>query len=182
MEGAGAAGVELDSHGFIKVDEWQNTSHPDIHAVGDVCGKALLTPVAIAAGRRLAERLYNNKPNSKLDYENIPTVIFTHPPIGTVGLTEHEAIEKFGKENIKVYTTTFTPMYHAVTKRKTKTFMKLVCLLPNEKVVGLHGIGLGVDEMTQGFAVAVKMGATKQDFDDTVAIHPTSAEEFVTMR
>eukprot|EP01099_Mayorella_cantabrigiensis_P001573 TRINITY_DN1705_c0_g1_i1.p1 TRINITY_DN1705_c0_g1~~TRINITY_DN1705_c0_g1_i1.p1 ORF type:complete len:474 (-),score=117.87 TRINITY_DN1705_c0_g1_i1:52-1440(-) len=176
------AGVELDAHGFIKVDDWQNTSHPDIYAVGDVCGKALLTPVAIAAGRRLAERLYNNKPDSKLDYENIPTVIFTHPPIGTVGLTEHEAIEKYGKENIKVYTTSFSPMYHAVTKRKTKTYMKLVCLLPNEKVLGLHGIGLGLDEMVQGFSVAIKMGATKQDFDDTVAIHPTSSEEFVTMR
>jgi len=177
-----AAGVELDSHGFIKVDEWQNTSHPDIYAVGDVCGKALLTPVAIAAGRRLAERLYNNKPDSKLDYDNIPTVIFTHPPLGTVGLTEHEAIEKHGKENIRVYTTSFTPMYHAVTKRKTKTFMKLVCLLPNEKVLGLHGIGMGVDEMIQGFSVAIKMGATKKDFDDTVAIHPTSSEELVTMR
>jgi len=177
-----AASVELDSQGFVKVDDWQNTSHPDIYAVGDVCGKALLTPVAIAAGRRLAERLYNNKPDLKLDYDNIATVIFTHPPIGTIGLTEQEAIDKYGKENIRVYTTSFSPMYHAVTKRKTKTFMKLVCLLPNEKVLGLHGIGLGLDEMVQGFSVAIKMGATKTDFDDTVAIHPTSSEEFVTMR
>lgn len=176
------AGVKLDSHGFIQADEYQTTSTPSIFALGDVCGKWLLTPVAIAAGRRLAERLFNNKTNLKLDYVNIPTVVFSHPPIGTVGLTEEEAEKKFGRENLKIYTSKFTNMYHAVTERKTSTAMKLVTVLPDEKIVGLHSIGIGSDEMLQGFAVAVKMGATKQDFDDTVAIHPTASEEFVTMR
>jgi len=177
-----AAGVHLDSRGFIEVDEWQNTSNAGTYAIGDVTGRFLLTPVAIAAGRKLSDRLFGGHLEAKLDYFDIPTVVFSHPPIGTIGLTEQEAIEKFGSENIKVYTSNFTNMYHAVTKRKTKTSMKLVCLLPLEKIVGLHSIGLGSDEMLQGFAVAVRMGATKSDFDRTVAIHPTAAEEFVTMR
>uniref|UniRef100_A0A8D0H7L2 Glutathione reductase n=1 Tax=Sphenodon punctatus TaxID=8508 RepID=A0A8D0H7L2_SPHPU len=173
--------LKLDARGHIIVDEFQNASRKGIYAVGDVCGKALLTPVAIAAGRKLAHRLFEGKEDSKLDYSNIPTVVFSHPPIGTVGLTEAEAISTYGKENVKVYTTSFTPMYHAVTKRKTKCIMKLVCAGKEEKVVGLHMQGLGCDEMLQGFAVAVKMGATKADFDNTVAIHPTSSEELVTL-
>nr|XP_009685585.1 PREDICTED: glutathione reductase, mitochondrial [Struthio camelus australis] len=175
-------GVKVDAKGHIVVDEFQNTTRKGIYAIGDVCGKALLTPVAIAAGRKLAHRLFEGRQDSKLDYTNIPTVVFSHPPIGTVGLTEDEAISAHGKENVKIYSTSFTPMYHAVTKRKTKCVMKLVCAGKEEKVVGLHMQGLGCDEMLQGFAVAIKMGATKADFDNTVAIHPTSAEELVTLR
>uniref|UniRef100_A0AAA9T5M0 Glutathione reductase, mitochondrial n=3 Tax=Bos TaxID=9903 RepID=A0AAA9T5M0_BOVIN len=175
-------GIQTDDKGHIIVDEFQNTNVKGVYAVGDVCGKALLTPVAIAAGRKLAHRLFECKEDSKLDYDNIPTVVFSHPPIGTVGLTEDEAIYKYGKENVKTYSTTFTPMYHAVTKRKTKCVMKMVCANKEEKVVGIHMQGIGCDEMLQGFAVAVKMGATKSDFDNTVAIHPTSSEELVTLR
>jgi len=176
-----AAHVKL-AGGHIAVDEYQNTSAPYTYAIGDVTGKWLLTPVAIAAGRRLAERLFNNKTNLKLDYENIPSVIFSHPTIGTIGLTEEEAIAKHGKDNIKIYFSKFTNLYHAITARKVETRMKLVTLLPDEKILGLHTIGIGSDEMLQGFSVAIKMGATKADFDNTVAIHPTAAEEFVTMR
>ncbi|XP_075717961.1 glutathione reductase, mitochondrial [Rhinoderma darwinii] len=175
-------GLELDEKGHIVVDEFQNTSRKGIYAVGDVCGRALLTPVAIAAGRRLAYRLFEGQEDSKLDYNNIPTVVFSHPPIGTVGLTEEEAVNAKGRENVKIYTTSFSPMYHAITRRKTKCVMKLVCVDKEEKVVGLHMQGLGCDEMLQGFAVAIKMGATKKDFDNTVAIHPTSSEELVTLR
>ncbi|MGX7243975.1 glutathione-disulfide reductase [Enterococcus quebecensis] len=174
--------VELGDHGVVKVDKFQNTSQSGIYAVGDVIGKIDLTPVAIAAGRRLSERLFNGKVNEYLDYETIPTVVFTHPPIATVGLTENEAVEKYGDENIKIYQSTFTPMYFALGEYRQKCDMKLLCVGEEEKIVGLHGIGLGVDEMLQGFAVAIKMGATKKDFDNTVAIHPTGSEEFVTMR
>ncbi|XP_044180611.1 glutathione reductase, mitochondrial-like [Acropora millepora] len=175
-------GIEVDKQGHIKVDEYQNTSRDGVYALGDVCGRALLTPVAIAAGRRLAHRLFDGKTHLKLDYNNIPTVVFSHPPIGTVGLTQEEAEAMHGKDKIKIYQSTFTNMYHAVTTRKTSTKMKLVCLLPDEKIIGLHILGINSDEMLQGFSVAVKMGATKQDFDDTVAIHPTASEELVTMR
>ncbi|XP_067413061.1 glutathione reductase, mitochondrial isoform X2 [Emydura macquarii macquarii] len=175
-------GLQLDAKGHIVVDAFQNTSRKGIYAVGDVCGKALLTPVAIAAGRKLAHRLFEGKQDSKLDYSNIPTVVFSHPPIGTVGLTEEEAISTYGRENVKTYITSFTPMYYAVTQRKTKCVMKLVCANKEETVVGLHMQGLGCDEMLQGFAVAIKMGATKTSFDETVAIHPTSSEELVTLR
>jgi len=176
------AGVELDARGYIVTDEYQNTSVPGIYAVGDNTGRAQLTPVAVAAGRRLSERLFNNKPNEKLDYTDIPTVVFSHPAIGTVGLTETEARKEFGDDEVKVYTSSFTAMYTAITAHRQPTKMKLVCAGENEKVVGIHIIGLGADEMLQGFAVAMKMGATKADFDNTVAIHPTSAEELVTMR
>ncbi|WP_196139082.1 glutathione-disulfide reductase [Aliikangiella sp. G2MR2-5] len=175
-------GIELDSGGYIVTDEYQNTSVAGIYAVGDNTGRAQLTPVAVAAGRRLSERLFNNKPDEKLDYSNIPTVVFSHPAIGTIGLTEAQAVEKFGEPQVKVYTSSFTAMYTAITQHRQPTKMKLVCVGDDEKVVGVHIIGLGADEMLQGFAVAVKMGATKADFDNTVAIHPTSAEELVTMR
>ncbi|ACX81855.1 glutathione-disulfide reductase [Aggregatibacter actinomycetemcomitans] len=176
-------GVETNDRGFIKVDKYQNTNVPGIYAVGDIIdGGIELTPVAVAAGRRLSERLFNNKPNEYLDYNLVPTVVFSHPPIGTVGLTEPQAIEQYGAENVKVYKSSFTPMYSAVTQRRQPCRMKLVCAGKEEKIVGLHGIGFGVDEMIQGFAVAIKMGATKADFDNTVAIHPTGSEEFVTMR
>lgn len=177
-----AAGVQVNPLGYITVDKYQNTNVPGVYAVGDITGQVELTPVAVAAGRRLSERLFNDKPGEHLDYSNVPTVVFSHPPIGTVGLSEPEARAKFGDDAVKVYRSSFTAMYTAVTRRRQPARMKLVCAGPEEKIVGIHGIGFGMDEMLQGFAVALKMGATKKDFDDTVAIHPTAAEEFVTMR
>ncbi len=173
--------LELDARGYIVTDEYQNTNIDNIFAVGDNTGRAQLTPVAVAAGRRLSERLFNGKTNEKLDYTLIPTVVFSHPAIGTIGLTEIEARAEFG-DSVKVYTSGFTAMYTAITAHRQPTKMKLICEGDNERVIGIHIIGLGADEMLQGFAVAVKMGATKADFDNTVAIHPTSAEELVTMR
>lgn len=174
--------IQLNDQGFIQVDSFQNTTEKGVYAIGDITGKVELTPVAVAAGRRLSERLFNNKPNEHLDYNNVPTVVFSHPPIGTVGLTEEKAIEQFGKDNVKVYSSSFTSMYTAVTEHKQLTKMKLICAGSEEKIFGIHGIGYGMDEILQGFAVALKMGATKKDFDNTIAIHPTSSEEFVTMR
>ncbi|GAA3543585.1 glutathione-disulfide reductase [Zobellella aerophila] len=177
-----AAGVSVDQHGYIKVDEYQNTTANGVYAVGDNIGYVELTPVAVKAGRQLSERLFNNKPDAKMDYDLVPTVVFSHPPIGTLGLTEPQAREMHGDEQVKVYTSSFTAMYTAVTQHRQPCKMKLVCVGDNEKIVGIHGIGFGMDEILQGFAVAVKMGATKADFDACVAIHPTGAEEFVTMR
>ncbi|OOR99916.1 glutathione-disulfide reductase [Haemophilus paracuniculus] len=178
-----ATGVATNEKGYIKVDKFQNTNVDGIYAVGDIIeGGIELTPVAVAAGRRLSERLFNNKPNEHLDYNLVPTVVFSHPPIGTIGLTEPQAIEQYGADNVKVYKSSFTPMYSAVTQHRQPCRMKLVCVGEQQKIVGLHGIGFGMDEILQGFAVAIKMGATKADFDNTVAIHPTAAEEFVTMR
>jgi glutathione reductase (NADPH) len=177
----GKAGVALDDCNYIVTDGFQNTAVPGIYAIGDVTGRAALTPVAIAAGRRLSDRLFGGKADRRLEYSMIPTVVFTHPPIGTVGASEAEARAEHG-DAVKVYVADFTPMYHAMTERKTHTDMKLVCLGPEQRIIGCHIIGTGADEMLQGFAVAIRMGATKRDFDDTVAIHPTSAEELVTMR
>jgi glutathione reductase (NADPH) len=184
VEGLGLelAGVDLDPYGFIVTDKFQVTSGAGIYAVGDVTGRAQLTPVAIAAGRRLSDRLFGGQPDRYLDYTNIPTVVFGHPPIGTVGLTEDAARAQYGDEAVTIFRSGFVPMYHAMTTRKPRTDMKLVTVGPDKRVVGLHVIGPGADEMVQGFAVAMRMGATKKDFDDTVAIHPTSAEELVTMR
>jgi glutathione reductase (NADPH) len=175
------AGVHLSARGFIATDAFQATSAAGIYAIGDVTGRIPLTPVAIAAGRRLAERLFGAQHERKLDYDIVPTVIFGHPPIGAVGLSEVEARARHGAD-VKVYTSTFVPLYHAMTTRKPHTHMKLVTVGAEERIVGLHVIGAGADEMLQGFAVALRMGARKRDIDDTVAIHPTSAEEFVTMR
>jgi glutathione reductase (NADPH) len=180
-----AAGVEVNSDGFVKVDEYQNTTAKNVYAVGDIIENGIeLTPVAVKAGRTLSERLFNKElpDDLKMDYSLVPTVVFSHPPIGTIGLTEQEAISQYGEENVKIYQSGFTAMYTAVTKHRQPCKMKLVCAGPDEKVVGLHGIGFAVDEMIQGFAVAMKMGATKADFDAVVAIHPTGSEEFVTMR
>ncbi|KAJ9322468.1 hypothetical protein DTO027B5_7975 [Paecilomyces variotii] len=182
------AGVKTTGKGYIVVDEFQNTSAEGIYALGDVTGQAELTPVAIAAGRQLGSRLFGppELKNSKLSYDNIPTVVFAHPEVGTIGLTEPQAREHYGDDKIKVYHTRFTAMYYDLLppeeKKKNPTEMKIICAGPEEKVVGLHILGLGVGEMLQGFGVAIKMGATKQDFDSCVAIHPTSSEELVTMR
>jgi glutathione reductase (NADPH) len=178
---APAAGVQLDAQGYVAVDDFQQTSTPSVFAIGDVTGRAHLTPVAIAAGRRLADRIWGGLSGRRLEYSNIPTVVFGHPPLGTVGLTEPAARELHG-DAVKVFSAAFVPMYHALTAAKPKTRMKLVTAGPEQRIVGLHVAGRGADEMLQGFAVAVRMGATKRDFDDTVAIHPTAAEELVTMR
>jgi len=177
-----ATGLAADQIGFVLTNEFQETSVEGVYAVGDVTGRIALTPVAIAAGRRLSDRLFGGMKDRKLNYENVATVMFSHPPVGTVGLTEPQAVMQYGAEAIKVYQAKFTPMLHAFTARKVKAAMKLVVAGPEERVVGCHIIGPGADEMLQGFAVAVQMGATKRDFDDTVAIHPTVAEELVTLR
>ncbi|WP_455223123.1 glutathione-disulfide reductase [Kaarinaea lacus] len=176
-----AAGVDTSANGVIPVDEYENTNVPGIYAIGDITGKIPLTPVAIAAGRKLAERLFNGKTDSRVNYDNVPSVVFSHPPIGSVGLTETQARERFGN-GITVYKSEFTPMRYALAAHGSTTAMKLVCAGADEKVVGVHIIGDNADEMLQGFAVAVKMGATKSDFDNTIAIHPSSAEELVTMK
>ena len=144
-------------------------------------GRYPLTPVAIAAGRRLSDRLFGNRAGRHLAYDDIPSVVFSHPPIATVGLTEGEARDQYG-DAVRVYQSRFVPMYYAPLERKRRTAIKLVCAGDDEKLVGCHVIGLGADEMMQGFAVAVRMGACKRDLDETVAIHPTSAEELVTLR
>jgi glutathione reductase (NADPH) len=176
-----AAGVLSDSSGFVPTDDLQQTNVAHISALGDVTGRAALTPVAIAAGRRLADRLYSGMEGRHLDYSLIPTVVFSHPPLGTVGKSEAEARAEYG-DAVKVYTSTFTGMYYALGEKKQRSAMKLVTTGDKERVVGVHVIGEGADEMMQGFAVAMRLGATKSDFDDTVAIHPTSSEELVTMR
>jgi glutathione reductase (NADPH) len=188
VEGLGLekAGVKQDDKGRIIADEYQNTNVENIYSLGDVVGKVELTPVAIAAGRKLSDRLFGPErfKASKLDYNLIPSVVFAHPEIGSIGLTEPQAVEKYGKDNLKIYTTSFTAMYYAMMEQEDKgpTKYKLICQGPDEKVVGLHILGLGSGEMLQGFGVAIKMGATKADFDNCVAIHPVSAEELVTLK
>ncbi|KAM3449898.1 hypothetical protein MY3296_006508 [Beauveria thailandica] len=180
------AGVKINDAGYVEVDEYQNSSVDNIYSLGDATGKVELTPVAIAAGRKLAHRLFGGEQFSttKLDYDNIPSVVFAHPEVGSIGLTEPQAIEKYGKDNIKVYKTSFTAMYYAMMEPEDKgpTSYKLITTGREEKIVGLHILGLGSGEMLQGFGVAIKMGATKADFDSCVAIHPTSAEELVTLK
>ena len=184
--GIETTGLRLNEKGHIVVDQFQNTNVENIYALGDVTGQVELTPVAIAAGRRLSARLFGGEQfkTSHLDYTNIPSVVFAHPEVGSVGLSEPQAAEKYGRENLKIYKTNFTAMYYAMMdpEEKGPTSYKLICAGPEEKVVGLHILGLGSGEMLQGFGVAVKMGATKADFDNCVAIHPTSAEELVTLK
>eukprot|EP00607_Mallomonas_marina_P002830 CAMPEP_0182427718 /NCGR_PEP_ID=MMETSP1167-20130531/18983_1 /TAXON_ID=2988 /ORGANISM="Mallomonas Sp, Strain CCMP3275" /LENGTH=463 /DNA_ID=CAMNT_0024610157 /DNA_START=92 /DNA_END=1483 /DNA_ORIENTATION=- len=178
-------GVNMNKKGQILVDEYQNTSLSGVYALGDVCGEVELTPMAIAAGRRLADRLFGNMPQAKADYTFVPTVVFSHPPIGTIGLTEKGAREKYG-DDIKIYNSTFVnlwygPFFNGEPGEKPLTKYKLICTGERERVVGLHAIGMASDEILQGFGVAMKMGATKADFDACVAIHPTAGEEMVTM-
>lgn len=179
--GAAKIGIGLDVGGHISVDEFQNTTVDGIYAVGDVTDRVQLTPVAIAAARRLMDRVFGGKPESKLDYADIATVVFSHPPIGCVGLTEEEARLKYG-DAVRVYRTGFRPMLHALADSPQRSLFKLVCVGDDERVVGIHLLGEGADEILQGFSVALKRGITKRDLDDTVAIHPTSAEEIVLMR
>jgi len=179
---ADVAELKRNQNGTVTVDDMGLTSIPNIYAVGDVLGKSDLTPVAINAGRRLSDFLFGGKPRAPLSYENIPTVVFTYPPIGTVGLTEAEALSKFGQDNVKIYKTQFTPMYYSMLTNKGTCAMKVICHGKDEVVVGLHIYGLGADEMLQGFAVGVKLGITKAQLDSCVAIHPTASEELVLMR
>jgi glutathione reductase (NADPH) len=176
--------LEVDSRGFVQVDSSHCTKVPNVYALGDVTGRHMLTPVAIAAGRALSDRLFGESENSKFSYELIPSVVFSHPPIGSIGLTEAEARDRFAADSIKIYETSFINMYFTPLPQESKesTHYKLICQGPEQRVVGLHMIGLGSDEILQGFAVAIKMGATKADFDQTIAIHPTASEELVTMR
>jgi len=175
-------GISANGRGFIDVNDYHQTQVPNIYAIGDVTGQAQLTPVAIRAGRYLAERLYNNQPELKMDLSKVPTVVFSHPPVGVIGLAEHDARKQYGHDNVQVYSSVFTPMRYAFTEHQIKTALKLVCVGEEQKVVGIHIVGDGADEMLQGFAVAVQMGATKADLDATIAIHPSSSEELVTMR
>lgn len=176
------AGVELDERGYIRVDDNHRTNVEHIYAFGDVIGKVDLTPVAIRAGRQVAEYLFNGAKSGAIDYDMIPTVIFTHPAIATVGLSEEAAIKQYGEDQVKIYQSSFNSMYASAASMQEPSRFKLVCVGEEERVVGLHGIGEGVDEMLQGFALSMKMGARKADFDSVVAIHPTGSEEFVLMR
>lgn len=184
--GLDKAGVKQNERGQVIADDYQNTSVDNIYSLGDVCGKIELTPVAIAAGRQLGNRLFGGPDykDAKMDYENVPSVVFAHPEVGSIGLSEPDAVEKYGRENIKVYKTSFTAMYYAMMdpKEKAPTKYKVVCQGEEERVVGMHILGAGSSEMLQGFGVAVKMGCRKRDLDSCVAIHPTSAEELVTMK
>lgn len=178
-----AVGVETDEKtGAILVDDNHQTSVANIYAVGDNINKVNLTPVAIRAGRQVAEYLYNGAASGAINYDNVPTVVFSHPALGSIGLSEADAIQKYGEDAIKVYTSNFYSMYTSAAGEREACHYKVVCAGPEEKVVGLHGTGEGMDEILQGFGVAIQMGATKADLDSVVAIHPTSAEEFVTLR
>ncbi|MFZ9036131.1 MAG: glutathione-disulfide reductase, partial [Francisellaceae bacterium] len=157
--------ITVNANGTIAVDVYQQTSIDHIYALGDVTDSPQLTPVAIAAGRRLSRRLFNREENLKLDMTYVPTVVFSHPPIGTVGLSEKQAIAKYGQNQIKIYTSNFTALYAAISGFRLPTAMKLVVKGDNEQVIGCHMIGHNVDEILQGFAVAINMGATKADFD-----------------
>ncbi|MEO6800662.1 MAG: glutathione-disulfide reductase [Rhodanobacter sp.] len=173
-------GMALDRAGHVLTDAWQTTNVAGIHAVGDVTGRHALTTVAVAAGRLLADRLFGGNSLARLDYGNIPSVVFSKPPLGKVGLTEDEAREHHGDE-VSVHCSRFTPMAWALAGKHGKSLMKLVCVGAENRVVGIHVLGPGADEMLQGFAVALKLGVRKRDLDATVAIHPTSAEELVLM-
>lgn len=178
--GLEALGIAVGERGEVEVDAWQTTTVPSVHAVGDIAGKVGLTPVAIAAARRLMDRLFGGQPQAKMDYENVASVVFSHPALGAVGLSEEEARERHA--DVRVYRSNFRPMLQALADGTQRSLFKLVCVGEDERVVGVHLLGESADEILQGFALAVKMGATKAQFDETVAIHPTSAEEVVLMR
>jgi len=163
----------------VIVDEWQRSSVPNIYAIGDVTDRINLTPVAIAEGRAIAETLFNDNP-TKMDHANVPSAVFSQPPIGAVGLTEERAHREYGE--VDVYMARFKPMKNMLSGREERTLMKLVVDQRSDRVLGCHMLGPDAPEIIQGLAVAVKCGATKRQFDETVGIHPSAAEEFVTMR
>ena len=173
------AGVELDAEGAVVVDRYSQSSQPNIYAVGDCTNRVMLTPVAIAEGQAVAETLFNRKPTA-VDYAAVPSAVFSQPSIGTVGLTEAQARHDLG--DIDVYKSNFRPLRHTISGRDERTFMKLVVDRKTDRVAGCHMVGADAGEIIQGFAVALKCKATKADFDATIGIHPTAAEEFVTMR
>src|SRR5690606_31826327 len=164
------AGVALGERGEVLVDEWQDTSLPGVHAVGDVTGKLALTPVAIAAARRLMARLFGGQADARLAYDTVPTVVFSHPPLATVGLTEEQARARHG--TVRVYTSGFRSMLAALADAPQRSLFKLVCVGVEERVVGIHLLGEAADEILQGFAVALKLGVTRAQLRQTVAIHP----------
>jgi len=178
--GLEAVGVKSNDKGAVLVDEWQKTSVPNIYAVGDVTDRLNLTPVAISEGRAIAETLYNKNP-IKMDHADVPTAVFSNPPIGTVGLTEEQARKEYG-DDVEVYAARFRPMKNTLSGREERTFMKLVVDGRTDRVLGCHMLGPDAPEIVQGLAIAVKCGASKKMFDQTVGIHPSAAEEFVTMR
>ena len=179
--GLDAAGVKLDAQGAIVVDAHYRSSQPSVFAVGDVSTRKQLTPVALAEAMVVVDHLFG-KGRRRLGYEYIPTAVFTHPNVGTCGYTEAEARAKFGSDKITVFCTEFKPLRHTLSGRSERTFMKLVVDAASDRVVGLHMVGAEAGEIVQGFAVAMNAGATKAQFDATIGIHPTAAEEFVTMR
>lgn len=173
------AGVRLDENHAIIVDDHYQSFIPSIFAIGDVINKVRLTPVATAEGMALADALYNNKPG-RVDYTNIPTCVFSQPALGTVGLTEAEAREQYG--DIAIYKTHFRPLKLSLSDSEEKIFMKLIVDRKTDRVVGAHMLGPEAGDIIQGLAIAIKAGATKAVFDSTIGIHPTVAEEFVTLR
>jgi glutathione reductase (NADPH) len=174
-------GVQLDSNGAVVVDAYSRTHVPSIHAIGDLTDRMALTPVAIHEGIALTRTLFGNQPTA-FDYENVPTCVFSQPNIGTVGLTESHARERHGDDAIDVYKASFRPLKHTLTGSDEETLMKLVVHRESDRVLGCHMVGPDAGETMQGLAIALKCGATKAQFDATVGIHPTAAEEFVTMR
>jgi glutathione reductase (NADPH) len=177
--GLGEVGVRINEAGAVIVDEWQRSSVSNIYAIGDVTDHINLTPVAIAEGRAIAETLFNDNP-TKMDHANVPSAVFSQPPIGVVGLTEERARAEYGE--VDVYMARFKPMKNTLSGREERTFMKLVVDARNDRVLGCHMLGPDAPEIVQGLAIAIKSGATKKMFDQTVGIHPSAAEEFVTMR
>jgi glutathione reductase (NADPH) len=172
-------GVEIHKHGGISVDEFSATSIPNIYAIGDVTNRVNLTPVAIREGHAFADTVFGGKP-TPVDHTNVPSAVFSEPEVGVVGLTEAQARERLGK--FDVYKSTFRPMKATLSGRNTRTFMKLLVDATTERVVGCHIVGPDASELIQLVGISVKMGATKADFDATMAVHPTAAEELVTMR
>lgn len=177
--GLDEAGVQLDDHGYIAIDAWQNTSRPNTYAVGDVTAQPQLTPHAIAAGRRLMDRLIGGYTDAQVDFAQIPTVVFAHPPIAKLGLTEAQAIAAHGEANIRTYTADFRPMLYGLAQCERRSLFKVVCAGSEQQVVGLHLVGEAADEILQGFATAMHMGMRLRDLRQTLAIHPSSAEEVV---
>jgi glutathione reductase (NADPH) len=193
IEGLGLENAQLDcvpsseeepgysTSNAISVNEYSQTCQPHIYAVGDVTDRLNLTPVAIGEGRAFADSEFGNN-RREFSHKTVATAVFTTPEAATVGLTEAQARDKFGDDNIKIYRTSFRPMYYTLPGKQEKTMMKLIVHTNTDKILGAHMVGDSAAEIIQGVAIAVKMGATKADFDATVGIHPSAAEEFVTMR
>lgn len=173
--------IKFTEKGVIQTDEFDNTNIEGIYAIGDSNGKLMLAPVAIAQGRWLSMRLFGNMKDAKVNYDLIPSVIFSHPPMAKCGLTEEQAIEKYGKDKIKIYRKKFDQIHYAMTEKKVPSFIKLICLLPDEKIIGIHTLGKSMDENIEGFAIAMKNGLKKKDLDTSIGVHITVSEEFLSI-